>query len=263
MLRTFPLTPFNIPMLASSGEASAYWVGEARPKPVTKTQLTRGTLDPRKIGSIEVFTKEALEAVDSRAEAEFQRRIVRAIVRLINATFLDPSVPAVGNISPPSITNGLTPLAYTGDLIESVGDLFDAYGGDYSTAVLMTDPKTGLKLAAATNSAGAFAFPDATARGGSVLGIPLVGGRGSPRDSSGGQLVIADTAQVAVGLGELRVDRSTQATLEMESEPTDPPTASTVLISLFQNDLTALRIEADVNWKVMQDDAVAVLAGIP
>lgn len=261
--RSFFPVPFNVPLLASSGDAAAYWVGEARPRPLTRTQLTATRLSELMIGAIEVFTLEALRAVGDAAEGDFQRRLQRAIVRLLDQTFLDPAASAVAGVSPASITNGLTPIAYAGDLVESVGNLFEAYAGDPATAVLMTDSKTGWKLGTATNGSGAVVYPDAGARGGTISGIPLLVTRGSPRDSSGGQLVIADTAQVGVALGELRVDRSTQTTLEMSDSPTDPVTASTVLISLFQSDLAALRLQIGANWQTMQEGAVAMLAGIP
>lgn len=263
VLRVFYELPFEVPILAGSGEANAYWVGQGRPKPLTRTQLTATRLPARKIAALELFSIEALRALDDASEADFQRRLERAIVRLLDQTFIDPLAAAIADQSPASITNGLTPIPYVSDIVESFGNALEAHSAtsDLQTTVAITDAKTAFKLGAATNGAGISIYPGASVRGGELAGIPLLVTRGSPRDSSGGQLVLADTAQVGVAFGDLRVDRSMHTALEMVDNPTDP-TSATVLVSLFQSNLAALKLEVDANW-LAQPGAVTLLAGIP
>jgi hypothetical protein len=49
---------------------------------------------------------------------------------------------------------------------------------------------------------------------------------------------------------------SEQADVQMDSAPSEPDTASTVRVSLFQRDLVSIRAERTLNWKA-RADAVA------
>jgi hypothetical protein len=46
----------------------------------------------------------------------------------------------------------------------------------------------------------------------------------------------------------VQIDVSREATLQMDSAPDSPPTASTVMYSLFQNNGVAIRAERYINW---------------
>jgi HK97 family phage major capsid protein len=257
----FRRVPFLIRLLKSAGEAVGYWVGEGKMKPLTRNVLIPTALSADVVAAIQVFTVEAIRFADPITEAVFQRDLVRGIVTRLNQTFVDPAAASVSGVSPASITNGVTPIASVNDPVADISNLFGAYLGDFETAIIMTDGRTAARLAAATNSAGVTAFPGASARGGDILGVPLVITRGSPVDSSGGQIVMTDTQQVSVALGDLRIDKATGAALEMESATGDP-SAATVLVSLFQNDLVALRAEIDANWEVAREGVVALVNGV-
>jgi hypothetical protein len=56
--------------------------------------------------------------------------------------------------------------------------------------------------------------------------------------------------------GEVLLDASNQASLEMDSAPTSPPTASTVLVSLWQHNMVGLRAERYINWTKRRPGAV-------
>jgi hypothetical protein len=49
--------------------------------------------------------------------------------------------------------------------------------------------------------------------------------------------------------GGVNIDVSQEATVELNTVPTSPPTASSVLISLWQQNLIGLRAERFINWK--------------
>jgi hypothetical protein len=44
------------------------------------------------------------------------------------------------------------------------------------------------------------------------------------------------------------IDASREASLQMDSAPDSPPTASTVPVSMFQQNMVAIRAERYVNW---------------
>src|SRR5690606_18457004 len=56
--------PFRTRMLAVTAGATGYWVSEAAPKPVSGITLAGSSLEPLKLASIIVVTKEALDAQD-------------------------------------------------------------------------------------------------------------------------------------------------------------------------------------------------------
>ena len=93
------------------------------------------------------------------------------------------------------------------------------------------------------------------------MGIPLLTSKSSPRDSSGGNLVLLDASAVGVGVEGVRVARSEQATLQMSDTPDDPVSAATELVSLWQSNLVAFLVEVFANWKLAKPDAVAVVTG--
>jgi hypothetical protein len=55
------------------------------------------------------------------------------------------------------------------------------------------------------------------------------------------------------------IDASNQASVQMESAPDSPPSASTNLVSLWQLNFTALRAERWINWKKRRSTAVAFI----
>ena len=58
----------------------------------------------------------------------------------------------------------------------------------------------------------------------------------------------------------IEIDISSDASLQMDSAPDAPPTASTVLVSLCQLNLRGFRVERFVNWATTTG-AVKYLAG--
>jgi hypothetical protein len=62
--------------------------------------------------------------------------------------------------------------------------------------------------------------------------------------------------------GQVTIDTSSEASVQMDSAPTYPVSASTVLISAFQQNLLLIRAERFVNWKRARDASVAVLGNV-
>jgi hypothetical protein len=59
--------------------------------------------------------------------------------------------------------------------------------------------------------------------------------------------------------GGVTIDASREASLQMDSAPMSPADATTVYVSLFQNNMVALRAERFVNWKRASAYAVTYL----
>jgi len=61
--------------------------------------------------------------------------------------------------------------------------------------------------------------------------------------------------------GSVTIDMSREASLQMDSAPTDPPTAATVLVSLWQQNLVAIKAERFINWLKRRPQAVGWISG--
>ena len=57
----------------------------------------------------------------------------------------------------------------------------------------------------------------------------------------------------------MTIDASREASLQMDSAPMSPADATTVYVSMFQNNCVALRAERFVNWKRANANAVKYL----
>lgn len=250
--------PFNVRMLSVIDGTSAYWVRQGGWKPLSKPSLEGDTLEPMKVVTLIVATEEAMR-VNPQSEAVLLDDMKRALTDSLDGAFLDPANAGIADEMPPSVTFGVTPVSSTGDPSADLTALVTTFDGDFSAAYFVTDPTTATQIALARDAGGSFAFPDAGPRGGSILGIPLIVTRGSPRDSSGGQLALIDPTGIAANVEGIRVQTSNEATLQMRDDPTSP---ATTLVSLFQTDSVAWIAEAGANWDVQRAGSVAIITGV-
>ena len=58
--------------------------------------------------------------------------------------------------------------------------------------------------------------------------------------------------------GQVTIDASREASLQMECAPDSPPTGSTVLISLWQQNAVAIKAERFINWRLRRANAVGL-----
>src|SRR5690606_4865057 len=79
--------------------------------------------------------------------------------------------------------------------------------------------------------------------GGTFFGLPVVlsenvvanPGSGSPITGDGGRIILAKASEILLADdGEVLLDASREASLQMDSAPSNPPVAATVLTSLWQ-----------------------------
>jgi hypothetical protein len=255
--------PFLRRLLRPTASARGYWVGaNARAKPLSRFALEGSALNPLTVATIVVITSEAAQFQDPLTDAATRADTERANRERLDASFIDVSNAGVADVEPASVTNSVMPISSTGDPAQDVAALIENFAGDFSAAYFVTDPTTAARIALARDAGGAFLFPDCGPRGGSILNVPLITSRGSPLDvSTGGQLALVDASGIAVALDGMDVDRAEGAAIEMADDPDNAPDANTVLISLFQSDLVALRTVMHANWEVQRAGSVAVVTG--
>ncbi len=264
--------PFNIQMPRQTGGSSTGWVGEAAVKPVSSLTFDTVTLRWAKAAAIVVLTEELVRFSNPSAEAVVREDMANASAEFLDRQFVDPSVAVVTNVSPASITNGVTAVAASGTTAAAFRADVKSLWANFITANLSTvggvwimHSTTALSLSLMQNSLGQEVFPNLTADGGRLLGYPVVvsqnipGTGGSPTD--GYPIIFAIAPQIMLADdGQVTIDASREASLQLDSAPDSPPTASTNMVSLWQTNHVGLRAERYINWVKRRSTAVQYIS---
>lgn len=264
--------PFNIRVPSMTGDPTGYWVGEGQVKPVSSALFDSTTLTFAKAVGLTVITEELLRFSSPAAEALLRNALTAAIAYLTDRTFVDPTQAATGS-SPASVTNGVSAVAPTGTTADAFRDDFATLLAAYLAAnyalsglvILMTSQQA-LKLSLMRNTLGNKEFPELSAAGGSIEGVPVITSEnipaagGSPTD---GYPIIALHAPsiFLADDGGVNIDMSREASLQMESAPDSPATASTVMVSMFQQNMVAIKAERFITWKKARSGSVQYIQG--
>jgi len=258
--------PFNIRFPSQSAGSSVGWVGQGLPKKVSKLTLATNTLGFAKAAGIVVITKELAMFSSPSAETLVRDDLASAMIAFLDQQFIDPGVAASANVSPASITNGLTSqnqatgttlATFEADVATAMAVLI-AGEIPFTSAVWVTDPYTAMKIGMLRTSNGDYAYPGVGVNGGTLFGIPLITSNGIPHSVSAGSIV-ALFSQPDIFLadeGGLEVDASDQASIEMNDAPTG---GATSLTSLWQNNLIGIRCERVINWQRRRTAAVTYI----
>jgi hypothetical protein len=246
--------PLRVRTLTALG-ATASWVGEGQAKAMTSLSFSAASLDPKRVVGLTVCTNELLRDPSLSAEALIRADLTRAVVEAIDSAFV---ASATLPDAPTSITASAPAIPATADPSEDLRDLFAAADGDLSVSYLITDPTTAVSLSGADR-------PRAGARGGDVLGIPLIASRSVPS----GSIILVDPTGIALGEGPAVGRVSRQASILMDTAPgmasvqagSPSGPVSAQLVSMFQTNSVALLVERAIAWQVVRSDAVALITG--
>jgi HK97 family phage major capsid protein/HK97 family phage prohead protease len=265
--------PFNIKVPRETGETTAYWVGQGSPKPVSKGALDTVTLDFNKVAGLTFMTKELLRFSAPSAETMMINSLTKAIIKLTDNDFLDPSKAVATGVSPASITNGATSITATGTTADAFradfADLLAAYTANnfsLDDLVIVMSQSQALRLGLLVTSLGAPAFPNITKDGGYVYGVPVITSEnvaangGSPAD---GRIIVALAANsiLMADDGGVEVNISTEASIQTDDSPDSPQTASTTLVSMFQTNQVAILCERFITWTKARSGAAVYITG--
>jgi hypothetical protein len=246
--------PRGVKLVNATGSARATWVGQGKAKPIGSLTFGEAPLDGLRLTSTVVVTRELLANATPEAEELIRRDLVRAAAETMDETFIGVDAAGVPDVSPASITYGVTPTHSAGDFATDLRALIDDFQGDLTQAVLIGSPRMWATVAG-------IEYPDVSIRGiGEVAGIPQLSSAALAGDSGGEFLVMVDPSRIALIEGGAGVTVAKEATIEMSDEPTGDATAptATTLVSLWQTGCVAISVELFVNWKA-QTGAVAVV----
>jgi len=260
--------PFNVKIPRATTDPTVNWVGEGKVKPVSSMAFDSITLDHTKVAGIVPITEELLRFSSPSAEMLIRNALVAAVAYLTDRDFLDPTKAEAVGVSPASITNGVTPITATGTTADALRDDLGTLLSEYAEAnmglsglVLVMTAQQAIKISLMRNSLGQKEFDTIGIGGGTLEGIPvvisenIVSTGGSPVD--GGLIVAINAPEILLADdGQVNVDMSREASLQMETTPDSPASASTVLTSLWQHNMVAFRAERMIHWKARRSGAV-------
>jgi HK97 family phage major capsid protein len=253
-------TPFNTRVPSQTAGGTYQWVGEGKPKPVTALAFSSTTLGFAKAAGIIALTDELVRLSNPSAEALCRNDMIEGIARFLDQQFIDPAVAAVANVHPASITNGApTATATLNPLADILGLInhFAVNNIDVKGLTFIMSPSNALALSFRSNLDGSAQFPGIGLDGGTYRGITFV------TSNTAGSNVIALQPKLILYAddGQVSIDASREASLQMDSAPMSPADATTVYFSLWQNNMIGLRAERWINWQRANANAVKYLTG--
>jgi HK97 family phage major capsid protein/HK97 family phage prohead protease len=262
--------PFNVRMIEQTGGGNGYWVGEGAPKPLTSFSFQAITMPYTKVAAISVITQELARFSSPSADMLVRDGLRDALVERIDIDFIDPAEAGTANVQPASITSGLTALTSAGtsadnartDLANIVSAFIEANQSTEGLVLIM--PTTlALALSFQVNSLGQPEFPGLSMGGGTLNGIPVITSQYAANASGGGNLVIALNQRelFLADDGQVTVDASTEASLQMLDNPTNNSATGTptTVVSMYQTNSIALRAERFINWRKRRSTAVTYM----
>jgi HK97 family phage major capsid protein len=251
--------PFLVSVPSQTGGVSASWVGENAPKPVGALQFGTVTLALTKCAIIVVITDELAKNSTPSAEAVIRTDMINAIAFLVDTEFTLPARAPVANVSPGSVTNGVTPITSAGTTpsngrtdIAAMISAMVAAGLSATDAVLIMSESNAAALSVALNPLGQPLFPALTVGGGTALGVQVI----TSQAVASNVILVHAPSVLFADEGGVSIDVSREASLQMDSAPMNPADATVVFKSLWQMNCVGLRAERTINWKKVRAGCV-------
>lgn len=264
--------PFYFPVITQATGATASWVGEGKGKPLSKPTWTRTELTPLTVAALTAATIQALRFSSPSAEAALRDDLTAAVVEAIDSAFIDPTNNGAAgakpaaityNISGTAVSSGTNADAVRADARAAMG-VFVAAKNALSSGVWIMSGSNALALATMVNALGQPEFPGMTVNGGTFMGMPVI-----VSEAAGTTIVLVNAGDIWLADdGGVNVDTSTEASLQMvdsdsitqDSIGTSDPVETTV-VSMFQTNSVAIRVETFINWARRRPTGVATITG--
>ena len=250
--------PFNTKVPTQTAGGTYGWVGEAKPKPVTKLAFSSTSLGVSKAAGIIVLTKELVMLSNPSAEALVRQDMIAGIAQFLDSQFIDPAVAAVTGVNPASITNGAPTAAATTNPVADILGLINHFATNNISVAGVTfimSAANALSLTFRSNLDGSPEFPGITVGGGSYKGLTFI-----TSQAAGTNVIALQPNQILYADdGGVSIDASQEASLQMDSAPASPADATTVYVSLWQTNTIGLRAERFINWAKANANAVKYL----
>jgi hypothetical protein len=240
-----PLMPGTVG--AVSVAATAYSVGEASMKPISRISLTGAATNISKAHVALIITKELARSPLLATTNFISDELRRALATQVDVQFLNNMI---SDITPAAAT-GTTGAAVRSDvewLLRQVR--LDANSKPY----IVTTPAI-CETWSMMNNTGEPCFPELGPLGGFLApGLPVL-----TSDITSGYVLLVNASAIAAASGDGSLAQFEQAMVAMDDAPTSPPSASTPFVSMWQQNWTGIRAERFFIAQKLRTDATAAI----
>lgn len=246
--RVVPLSLLNIGAV-NVGVAAFTIPDEAAPKPVSSFSVSSATTTPRKSGTLLILTAELARAIEGPFDALIGQELRKGVVKDIDQKFLAVAVAG----APSFAASGSNLPAFFGDLAAALNSL--AIDDTARLYIVMTSANAKqLALMLAQGSATSTAMMPG---GGQIAGIEVI-----VSDAlAAGQWVLLDASAFACAADLLTLSPFRHASVQFDTSPDSPATASTNFISLWQLNQLGLLAERFFIAERLRSNSVAQITG--
>ncbi len=267
------MVPFNVRMGSQTGGGTGYWVGQAKPIPVSKATTSSLSLGITKNAGIMTLDDELLRSSSPSAEMLVRDDLAKSCQQSIDDSFINPNYAGTANVQPASILYGVAPITPTNvtaaALATDIASLFAAAIAanlDPSTGVFLMSPTTALNLSLMLTANGIPQYPNITINGGNLLGLPVIVSNsakiaGSPQYGEMIVLILQEEILLADD-GQVVIEVSKEAALELKDNPTNSGAGgetATSMVSMFQTHSAAIKAVRYINWIKRRSTAAAFI----
>lgn len=252
--------PANVTVPLQTGGGTGNWVGETAPKPVSAQAFTSVTLRWAKAVVLCVLSQELIRFSTPNAEAVVRSSMIKDLAQFLDTQFVSTTIESV-NISPAGIlwnaptsaATGVTAAFFLTDFKTALAS-FIAANYDLSQLVILMSSTVALNVSTLKDSLGNFIYPTLGLTGGTILNIPVV-----VSEAVGNKIIFLNANEILIADdGGLEIDASNQASILMDDAPAASP-MTTSLVSLYQRNLVAIKVEQFITWKKARSTSVYYL----
>jgi HK97 family phage major capsid protein len=267
-LTGFRTVPFNTRFPHSTSGASVFWTGQSQVTAMSSMALETVEFEFAKICGIIPLTKELASNSDPAVEALVRADLAAGVAKFCDEQFLDPTVSEITTVRPASITSGATEIVSSGgSAVQVEADmttLFASVTTNKTSAFLVMREDVAIGLAKLRTTTGDRLFPELE-RSGTIWRVPVVTSGNVPADPgspSNDLIVLLDTSEIFLSQGDVEFDVVQNVTVQMNTSPDSPETASTVMVSFFQRGLIGVGVRRYICWAPRRSNAVAFISGV-
>ncbi|NLP64353.1 phage major capsid protein [Paraburkholderia sacchari] len=245
----FLQVPVNAPILSMDVNAQANWVGEAASITTTDEGFSISRPGALKVAGMVIRTEELLRGTDPALDAGISRDLSRAIAVAADQAFCDPLNSGTAGVKPPSPFFGHT-IDASGDLSADIATMLGNVDEDLLQEVVLLYNASDLPALLKAHYADESLL---TIDGGTLFGFSATTAPIPPGS-------IAYVCPRLIPMVDLAV--TVEASGQSIVQVTNSDTGETSVVSLFQQNLSALRGIWYVNWTRGIDSAAGMVTGL-
>jgi HK97 family phage major capsid protein len=253
LARQVPLGASGQEIIVPTGKATAGWVTEGQKKPTTETSIGVKGFTPHKIAAISVVSAEVVRANPGNYMTLLQDEIAQSFAEAFDAAALHGDGPFAASVSDTTKSVSLATGAYDGvvealDVLAKDGKKLNGFAFDRVVEATFLGEKDGVDRPLFVDTP--LENTASAVTPGRIIGRSSFLGDGVAKDDVVG--FAGDWSQLVWGtVGGIKFDVSTQATVTLDGS----------LVSLFENNLVAIRAEAEYGLLINDVEAFVSITG--